>query len=129
MRLEKIKEIRPIYRFLIVGGCSTAIDFIIYMLLSMWINISIAKAISMIVASIFSYFANKLFVFKDKNKTDVKYLLRYYIAFFCNLLTNTGVNYFVFYLSERKHIAFIVATFCGMLVNFLLQRYFVFRYK
>lgn len=114
-------------RFLIVGGCSTLIDFAIYMLLSLWIQISAAKTISMLAASVFSYAVNKSFTFQDKNKTNAGYLLRFYIVFAANLLANVAVNYVCFGMTGDKIIAFVLATLAGMTVNYIGLKFFVFK--
>lgn len=127
--MKKIKDIffnNSIVRFILVGGTSTGIDFIIYMILSQAIPLAASKAISMIVASIFSYVANKRFTFKDKDKTNLKYILRYYFVFAINLGANVGMNYMMFRLTGSKIVAFIFATVCGMTVNYLGQRFIVF---
>lgn len=118
-----------ILKFILVGGCSTAIDFVIYMLLSMRLPITISKGISMIVASIFSYIANKSFTFRNKDKTNIKYLVRFYIVFVANFLANLGMNYIIYGFTENKIVAFALATLCGMTVNYLGQRFFVFNGK
>ena len=118
-----------ILRFLLVGGCSTAIDFVVYMLLFNLISINFAKAISMLIASIFSYIGNKLFTFKDNNKTNVYYLIKFYIVFFLNFLTNVMINNITFAVTQKKVIAFVIATFAGMSVNYLGQKFFVFKIK
>lgn len=115
-----------IIRFGLVGGASTAIDFIVYMLLSWKLDISISKAVSMIVASLFSYFINKKFTFKNEDRTSVGYLVRYYLVFGANLMVNLGINQFVYDVTENKILAFICATLGGMTVNYLGQRFFVF---
>lgn len=58
-------------RFLITGGISTGIDFIIYIFLSSYFDISIAKVISMIIASIFSFILNKTWTFSDIEKVNI----------------------------------------------------------
>ena len=71
MRIAELKDkllSSKIVRFVLVGGCSTGIDFVIYVLLSMQIPITISKGISMISASVFSYFVNKQYTF---GKDDV----------------------------------------------------------
>lgn len=115
------------FRFLLVGSCSTAIDFVIYMLFSLRIQINIAKTISMLMASVFSYAANKLFTFQDTHKTNVGYLIRFYIVFVLNLATNIWVNYICYNSSENKVLSFVFATAVGMTLNYLGQRFFVFR--
>jgi len=121
-----VKE-NSIFKFLIVGVCSTGIDFIIYMLLSVRLSLNFSKGVSMIMSSIFSYVINKRFTFDNKEHTNLGYLVRFYIVFVVNLGTNMGVNYLVYMTTEYKLLAFVVATVCGMLVNYMGQRFFVFR--
>lgn len=114
-------------KFIIVGAFSTAIDFIIYFYLSKIIDIVIAKTVSMICSSIFSYFLNKLWTFNIKDKKNFKYILKYYITFAINVLTNVSMNYIVFTNTNNKIIAFVFATGVAMMVNYLLQKFFVFK--
>lgn len=124
--IDKIINIE-VFRFLVVGGSSTAIDFVVYMILTMKLPVNVAKTISMGISSIYSYFANKKYTFKNKDKTDIKYLVRYYIAFAFNFITNVSVNSMIYQKTQMKVVAFIIATACAMIVNYLLQRYFVFK--
>lgn len=123
--IKKIMESR-IIRFIMVGGCSTLIDFIIYILISIWMDISVSKGISMICSSVFSYFANKIFAFSNKEKTNISLLVKFYIVFAANFLVNMGMNRLVYEMTANKIIAFILATICGMSVNYLGQRLIVF---
>lgn len=118
-----------LFRFLIVGGCATLVDFVVYMLLSARIDITLSKAISMILSSIFSYFVNKNFTFNNRDKTNVSYIVRFYIVFAANLAVNLGINFLVFYRTGQKLPAYILATAGGMTVNYLGQRFLVFNRK
>lgn len=126
---ERLNVFLPssVLKFLAVGGMSTGIDFILYMVLSVKLPLMFAKGISMIVSSIFSYIANKSFTFKNKEKTNVKYLFKFYIVFGTNFATNLIVNYLIYKYTGFKIIAFIIATICGMTINYLGQRFFVFK--
>ena len=73
-------------RFLVVGGSSTLLDFIIYMLLSTKLNITISKFISMTVSSIYSFLINKNWTFNNKNKIT-------FILTFKYILCPKGGNY------------------------------------
>ena len=115
-----------ILKFILGGCCSTAIDFAVYILLSVKLSIIKSKGISLIIASIFSYVVNKRFTFQNKEKTNIGYLIRFYIVFFANFAINIGVNYFVYEYTGHKLVGFLIATICGMLVNYLGQKFFVF---
>lgn len=126
---EKFRKLMQLdmAKFVIVGCMTTSIDFAIYMLLSLKISVTIAKCVSMLCASVFSYFVNKKWTFEDNHRTDIWYLVRYYISFACNLGTNVSINTFLVNKTGNKFIAFVLATGCAMVVNYVLQRFFVFR--
>lgn len=125
-RLWEKFVINSLLKFIVVGGCSTCIDFIIYMFLALKLPITVSKGISMVAASVFSYILNKQFTFENKEKTNVSYLVRFYIIFGANFGTNLAVNQIIFDETGYKTIAFILATVCGMMVNYLGQKFFVF---
>ena len=118
-----------VYRFIVVGSCSTGLDFCIYMLLSLKLPITISKGISMICSSVFSYWANKGFTFSNKEKTDIVRIIKFYGVFVLNLTVNVTINYFTYDVTGYKTVAFILATLGGMTVNYLGQRFVVFRKK
>lgn len=126
-RAIKKESFREIFLFAFIGGCSTALDFILYLLFLNVVNVIIAKGTSMIAASVFSYIMNKTLTFKVRKKTDAGMVVRFYIVFVLNLLANVSVNWLFYSLLQTKIIPFILATAAGMAVNFLGQKYFVFR--
>ena len=115
------------FRFLIVGGCSTSVDFCIYMLLTEKIPVTVAKAISIGAGSLVSYFFNRYWTFKNKDKKKAAYLVRFYAGFSVAMATNLCVNYFVFRATGMKILAYIAATAYGTIINYIGQKYFVFR--
>ena len=121
------ESLREIFLFVFIGGCSTAIDFILYLVFLHAVNVVIAKGASMIAASVFSYILNKTLTFKVRKKSDAGMVVRFYIVFILNLLANVSVNWLFYSLLQSKIVPFILATVAGMAVNFLGQKYFVFR--
>ncbi|WP_459912727.1 GtrA family protein [Fusobacterium polymorphum] len=103
------------------------VDFIIYSYLLTFFSINISKLISMLSSSLFSYFMNKIFTFNKGKNYNSKYLLKYYIVFLINLLTNISVNYYICKWTSIKILAFILATLFGMIVNFIGQKFYVFK--
>lgn len=123
---DAMKKNSGLFRFLITGGISTSIDFVIYIILSCRINIISAKITSMLCASIVSYLINKCWTFQNKEKTNWRYLTKFYITFMINVIINISINQIIYIVTESKIIAFIMATGCAMMVNYLLQRIWVF---
>ena len=118
---------KQLLRFIVVGGLSTIIDYGIYMLLSQYFLIELSKGISMMAASVFSYGVNKRFTFKNYEHTTSKYIVRFYVVFLANLIINMTVNTVVYRVTHLKTLAFIFATCAGMTVNYMGQKFFVFR--
>lgn len=116
-----------IFKFIVVGGISTTLDFLIYMVLSNYIYLSVAKTISIIIASIFSYLGNKFWTFEDSQKTSIKKMSKYCLVIVANITTNVYVNHSVYILLNNKIIAFILATIVATIVNYCLQKRFVFK--
>lgn len=114
-------------RFLVVGGSSTLLDFIIYMLLSTKLNITISKFISMTVSSIYSFLINKNWTFNNKNKITFILTFKYILCVFINIFVNTTSNTLIFNLTNNKIISFLFATGIAMIVNYIIQKKIVFK--
>lgn len=124
--LSKILLIR-FFRFALMGGCSTCMDFTLYMCLSTRMSVIISKLISMSVSSVFSFAVNKRFTFKNSSKTNFMCVIRFYSVFVVNVVVNVCINSFVFYWTELKVLSYIIATGCGLIINYLLQSFLVFK--
>lgn len=114
-------------RFLVVGGSSTLLDFIIYMLLSTKLNITISKFISMTISSIYSFLINKNWTFNNKNKITFILTFKYILCVFINIFVNTTSNTLIFNLTNNKIISFLFATGIAMIVNYTIQKKIVFK--
>lgn len=114
-------------RFLITGGSSTILDFIVYMLLSIKMNIAISKFLSMTVSSIYSFFINKNWTFSNNDKISVILVIKYLFCVTINIAINTTTNSVVFSITNNKIVSFVIATCVAMIVNYIIQKYVVFR--
>lgn len=117
---------KSILRFGVIGGIATILDWAVYWFLSESIDISVAKICSMVLASIFSYFFNKFWTFENLDKNHANYLWKYYITFFVNVAINTSINTAMLIWTEQKLLSLILATGCATIVNYVLQRLWVF---
>lgn len=126
-KLRKIIFDKSILKFVVVGGCCTLIDFIIYMVIVDHVGVVLSKGISMGCSMIVNYFLNKFWSFSVKEtKTGIE-LVKYSVAQVINITVNVLVNAAVLKLFGIKILAFILATGIAMVVNYLLQRFWVFR--
>ena len=114
-------------RFLVVGGSSTLLDFIIYMLLSTKLNITISKFISMTVSSIYSFLINKNWTFENGEKINKTMIIKYIGAQLLNIFVNTSINTIIYTLTNNKLVSFVIATATAMIVNYFSQKIIVFK--
>lgn len=120
--------LKQMTRFLLVGGFATSVDFLTYMLLSSQMDITISKIISMGISSLISYFLSKKWTFRASEQNNQMYLIKFYVVLFINFAINASVNHLFFEITGMKILAFITATLCAMIINFSLQRWWVFKH-
>lgn len=118
---------KSFYRFVIIGGSATILDFIIYMVISNYLGIGISKMLSTALASIYSFILNKKWTFVDESKLSSSKVIKYILVQVVNILVNTGMNSIVFGFTGLKIVSFVIATSVSMMVNYLLQRLVVFK--
>tara|TARA_B100000963_G_scaffold67973_1_gene56154 strand:- start:8217 stop:8609 length:393 start_codon:yes stop_codon:yes gene_type:complete len=119
-------------RFFIIGSLSVLFDYFIYVLLSIFITSSIAKAISFIIGSLISFFGNKYWTFKVKESFK-KQIFIFYLIYFMGLLINVNFNNIFLEIfnnfNNKKISAFLISTFSSAIFNFFGMKLIVFRKK
>lgn len=119
-------EIKEILKFLVGGGSAVVVDALFYAILKAYIDFSVAKAISYILGAFVGFIINKLWTFESK-KFKVAEIYKYIILYACSALLNTGVNKFVIWIIPSTVFAFLCATGTSTVMNFLGQKFLVFR--
>ena len=118
------KEVR---NYLYVGVICVIIDFVLYEFLIDYTNLGLSnsKRLSYIIGASFSFILNKTITFKsgEKNITEpVLFILVYAFSFMLNSIAHDFfINIFDGYLP------FLIATFLSIVVNYLGQKFLVFK--
>lgn len=118
---------KSVIKFLAVGGCCTFIDYSIYMMIVDKIGVLGGKGISMGCSMIINYLLNKYWSFDAKKTKKGKEITRYILSQVANITVNMSINFIVLSVIGQKTIAFLCATGVAMIVNYLLQRFWVFK--
>lgn len=118
---------KSVIKFLAVGGCCTFIDYSIYMMIVDKIGALGGKGISMGCSMIINYLLNKYWSFDAKKTKKGKEITRYILSQVANITVNMSINFIVLSVIGQKTIAFLCATGVAMIVNYLLQRFWVFK--
>lgn len=123
---------KEIYRFLIVGLTTVAIDLAIYRtLLLLDVSVDISKASSFIAGAIFAYVVNKVWTFSASG--SLIHLILFGSLYFSTLLINVALNAIVLKflgVSETTLLlAFLCATAISATLNFIGMKFIVFTKK
>jgi putative flippase GtrA len=122
--------------FSLVGILAIGVDYIGYWLLRLFLNLDWAKGLSYIAGIGVVYVGNKFWTFDQPHKSpsETFKFCMLYVATFC---INVWVNHVtVFYLANYKLMfmnpyfwGFIVSTAVTAIINFIAQKWWVFRKK
>jgi putative flippase GtrA len=115
------------FRFMAMGALSTAVTYVIYVLLSLYFNYQFAYFCAYMLGIVLSYYLNVLFVFDTKIslRTFVRFPLVYVIQYLISAL-------FLGILVEKLLISTIIAPVLILVItlplSFVLSRYILSRY-
>ena len=133
--IELYKRHKEIINYVIVGGLTTVVSMALFYG-STWtfldgnnpIELQIANVISWVGAVLFSYIANRLFVFESKNPKIFKEITAFVSSRVVTLLLDMGT---MFLLSSVLHINYnfskIVAMVLVTVGNYVISKIFVFK--
>lgn len=126
MRFNKIKK-KELIRFLFGGGSAVVVDYIVYQLLMLaGLSQDISKAVSFICGAAVGFVINKLWTFESAAFSKGE-IIRYILLYACTSFINSAVNHAVLMLFPAELFGFLCATGVSTILNFLGQKYFVFR--
>lgn len=121
------KHFSEAIRFLIVGTLAVLTDLIFYLILSYYgISVNLSKFISYIIGAIVGFIFNKTWTFKSKGKINTE-IIFFSILYFVSLNMNVITNKLCLELLNLKLISFLVATTVSTLINYVGQKFIVFR--
>ena len=123
---------RELAIFLIIGSLTVLLDFLSYRSL-IWIGLlgtSSAKAAGFLIGTVFAYFANRAWTFRQKVHSPGS-AWRFTLLYAATLMVNVSVNSAALTLLVGVGIAlqaaFLLATGVSTCLNFLGMKFFVFK--
>jgi len=117
-------------RFLLVGGSTVLIDFVVYRALLFLMPSSFAKTISFLCGAVYAYQFNRLWTFQA-GKATLPQALKFGFVYGTNLAVNVGANATMLTLMPlgypwRLDLAFLIATGTSAALNFMGLRWLAF---
>jgi putative flippase GtrA len=122
--MRKINE--EIKRFIIAGFAAVSTDLVTYYIMLNFFKYDIAKMLSFFSGSIVAFMINKYWTF-EKYKKSYKQIFQFGILYITTLVVNIIVNHFSLYFLEWVFLAFLIATGASTILNFLGQKFWVFK--
>ena len=118
---------QEILKFLVGGGTAVVVDFLTYKIfMIIGIERTIAKTLSFICGSIVGFIINKYWTFKSP-KFQIKEILKYTVLYILTAFINSQVNKYTLLLFGNEMFAFLCATGVSTILNFLGQKFLIFR--
>lgn len=118
------KELR---RFFVVGFSAVGTDFIVYYILINFFSHAPSKGLSFLAGTILAYFLNKYWTFEKKEKNNLE-MTSFLILYLGTLIVNVAVNQTsLFFFKEYVFLAFLFATGTSTILNFVGQKWWVFK--
>lgn len=115
--------------FVLAGICAVFTDYLVYIYIINFINISLAKGIAFFCGVVVSWIINSNLTFKTNDEKLVQFFKYIFVLIFTMSL-NIVVNNFFLYLLVIKYevsLSFLVATSISTATNFILFKYWVFK--
>ncbi len=127
------KKNKEIINYLIFGGLTTLVSILTYALFAkiFLINYLISNVLSWIIAVMFAFITNKLYVFESKSK-DKKIVFKEITNFFFFRIVSLIIEMIIMYvfvdlLSIDDLITKIIAQIIVILSNYIFSKVFVFK--
>ena len=120
-------------RYLVVGGCTTLVNLIVFYILCdvCGMNVTLGNVISIIVAILFAYVANKIFVFSSKTH-GFREMLMEFCRFVGGRLSTMAIEVGGVYLmynimGQPKMLAKLITQVIVIIGNYFISKFLVFR--
>lgn len=121
-------DTKELIRYIVVGGMTTLINYIIYYcLLKFNAHWLLANSLSWVGAVIFAYYTNKKYVFKSLNESK-KEFISFILLRFITLLVETGcLSVLIDLLHIQPMISKIIVSFITIISNYVLCKFKIFK--
>jgi putative flippase GtrA len=122
--MNKIKK--ELKRFLVAGLSAVCTDLIVYYALLNFLSPDIAKGVSFLLGTLVAFVINKYWTF-EKYEKSYKEVTQFALLYSVTLGVNVMTNKIVLDYTQIVFLAFLVATGMSTVLNFIGQKWWVFR--
>ena len=119
-----------IFYFVVIGTIGVSIDYIIYTFILNFLSIDISKTLGFVSGALFNFFMNRKITFSVSDVVErrlLKFFLLYCLTLYLNVTINKVAANFFISNTFNIQIAFILATSVSTVINFIGQKFWVFK--
>lgn len=117
---------KELKRFLIAGLSAVSTDLVTYYILLNFLSHDISKTISFILGTVVAFFINKYWTF-EKHEKSYHEIVKFGILYLFTLGANVMANRLILEYTNLVFLAFLVATGISTVLNFIGQKWWVFK--
>lgn len=127
--MENKKNIVELITYIIVGGLTTLVNFVVYFACtSANLHYLVANVISWVVAVLFAYFANRKYVFKSETNSQKTEFIQFVSLRAVTLIVESILLFvFVQLLFMNENIAKIVVSVVTVIGNYVFCKFLIFK--
>lgn len=122
---KKINK-KELQRFLIVGFSAVGTDALVYFILINFLNTEVSKMLSFVSGSFLAFLLNKIWTFENSSSVKPQ-IVKFAALYISTLVINNYTNSMFLELFNNTLFAFLVATGVSTVLNFLGQKFWVFK--
>ena len=117
---------KELKRFLVAGISAVGTDLVTYYILLNFLSNDVAKTISFLLGTVVAFVINKYWTF-EKHEKSYKEMMKFGILYSLTLGANVMTNNIVLEYTSLIFLAFLVATGVSTVLNFIGQKFWVFK--
>lgn len=130
--VDKVRKDPELLRYIVIGVCTTAVNYVVYLLArAVDLHYMAATVLASVVAILFAYVANKLYVFRSHTDSLKAFAVEFF-NFVLMRVISLGANAVLMkWLVDGVHIddrlAQILVQFIVVALNYVFSKLYIFR--
>ena len=130
--VDKVRKDPELLRYIVIGVCTTAVNYVVYLLArAVDLHYMAATVLASVVAILFAYVANKLYVFRSHTDSLKAFAVEFF-NFVLMRVISLGANAVLMkWMVEGVHIddrlAQILVQFIVVALNYVFSKLYIFR--